>query len=141
MNKYRKAIFGIDDETAYNSIEIDVYEVLEAFQVQCPAVQHAIKQLLFPGARGSKSARQDLEEARASIDRAIQLEIRRNWLKVQNEKQNPTSDRTGDSASIPRATNAPEIFDGKHVTRPIAPIPANPSAVHRGQSARKKSGR
>ena len=141
MNKYRKTIFGMDVATAYNGIGVDVYEVLEAFQVQCPAVQHAIKKLLFPGARGSKSAIQDLEEARASIDRAIQLEARRNWLKVQNEKQNPTSGSTDNSDSIPRATDAPEIFDGKYVTRPIAPIPANPSAVHRGQSARKKSGR
>lgn len=140
MNKYRKAIFDIDVDV-YSSINVDVYEVLEAFQVQCPAVQHAIKKLLFPGARGSKSAIQDLEEARASIDRAIQLETRRNWLKVQNEKQNPTSDCTGDSASIPRATDAPEIFVENYTHSPIAPIPANPSAVHRGQSARKKSGR
>lgn len=141
MNKYLKTIHGVEDDAAYCGVDVDVYEVLEAFEIKCPAIQHAIKKLLFPGTRGDKDSIKDLEEARASIDRAIQLEIRRNWLKVQNEKQNPTSGSTDNSDSSPRATNAPEIFDGKHVTRPIAPIPANPSAVRRGQSARKKSGR
>lgn len=52
---------------------IDVYDVLNAFAVTCPATQHAIKKLLMPGKRGHKSERGDLLEARASIDRAIDL--------------------------------------------------------------------
>ena len=56
---------------------IDVYDVLKAFEVYNPASQHAIKKLLASGKRGYKDVKQDLEEAKASIDRAIELE---NWL-------------------------------------------------------------
>lgn len=53
---------------------IDVYDVLEAYTVFCSATQHAIKKLLMPGTRGHKTVLQDLEEAKASIERAIELE-------------------------------------------------------------------
>lgn len=53
--------------------ECDVYAVLMAFNVTCPARQHAIKKLLCSGIRGKASERQDLEEARDAIDRSIQL--------------------------------------------------------------------
>ena len=52
---------------------IDVYDVLNAFGVTCPAAQHAIKKLLMPGKREHKSELGDLLEARASVDRAIDL--------------------------------------------------------------------
>lgn len=52
---------------------IDVYDVLNAFAVTCPATQHAIKKLLMPGKRGHKNELGDLLEARASVDRAIDL--------------------------------------------------------------------
>ena len=52
---------------------IDVYDVLNAFAVTCPATQHAIKKLLMSGKRGHKSELGDLLEARASVDRAIDL--------------------------------------------------------------------
>ena len=52
---------------------IDVYDVLNAFGVTCPAAQRAIENLLMPGKRGHKSELGDLLEARASVDRAIDL--------------------------------------------------------------------
>lgn len=55
------------------SVICDVYDVLQAWDVTCPAIQHAVKKLLQPGQRGSKSAVQDLREAIGSIERAIQL--------------------------------------------------------------------
>ena len=54
--------------------KVDVYAVLEAFNVLCPARQHAIKKLLCSGIRGKGNAVQDLEEARDAVDRAIQME-------------------------------------------------------------------
>jgi len=51
----------------------DVYSVLVAFGVQCPARQHAIKKLLMPGQRGSKSELQDLQEAIVSVSRAASM--------------------------------------------------------------------
>lgn len=59
---------------------IDVYDVLNAFAVTCPATQHAIKKLLIPGKRGHKSELGDLREARASVDRAIDLANERKHL-------------------------------------------------------------
>lgn len=67
-NKYQKKI---RQET------IDVYDVLEAFNVTCPAIQHAIKKLLMPGNRGHKDTLEDLDEALYSIIRAIQIEEQR----------------------------------------------------------------
>jgi hypothetical protein len=55
-------------------ITIDVYDVLNAFDVQNPAIQHAIKKLLKGGERGVKSKVQDYTEAIESINRAIELE-------------------------------------------------------------------
>ena len=52
----------------------DVYDVLKAFEVCNPAIQHAIKKLLMPGKRGHKDKLQDLLEAKQSIVRAINLE-------------------------------------------------------------------
>ena len=63
-NKYTRTIHGV---------EVDVYDVLVAWNVTCPATQHAIKKLLMPGKRGSKDKLQDLEEAGQAIERAIEL--------------------------------------------------------------------
>jgi hypothetical protein len=55
-------------------VQIDVYDVLVAFDVTNPAIQHAVKKLLCPGQRGAKNALQDLNEALVSIERAIEIE-------------------------------------------------------------------
>lgn len=63
-NKYKRQLKGI---------ELDVYDVLHAFKVTNPALQHAIKKLLMPGERGAKDAVQDLKEAIQAVDRAIEM--------------------------------------------------------------------
>lgn len=65
MNKYQRQCKG--------SV-IDVYDVLQAFEVNNPAIAHAVKKLLAPGKRGVKDAIQDLEESISAILRAIELE-------------------------------------------------------------------
>ena len=65
MNKYQRKV---------PSTTIDIYDILNAYRVTCPATQHAIKKLLQPGDRGHKDKLTDLREALASIERAIQLE-------------------------------------------------------------------
>ena len=57
-----------------NGTTIDVYDVLEAFDVRCPARQHAIKKILCAGQRGTKDELQDLEEAITALERAAELE-------------------------------------------------------------------
>lgn len=65
-NKYQREIKP--------DVLVDVYDVLKAFNVTNPATQHAIKKLLAGGQRGHKDLLQDLNEANASIIRAIELE-------------------------------------------------------------------
>ena len=64
MNKYQRQV---------PSTTIDIYDILKAYRVTCPATQHAIKKLLQPGERGHKDKLTDLREALASIERAIQM--------------------------------------------------------------------
>jgi hypothetical protein len=65
-NKYKRKI---------KDTEMDVYDVLVAFEVYNPATQHAIKKLLMPGSRGHKDKLTDLKEALKSIERAIEIEL------------------------------------------------------------------
>ena len=63
-NKYQRTIKGVT---------VDVYDVLVAFDVTCPAMAHAIKKMLMPGQRGSKNSEQDKREAIQAIERSIEL--------------------------------------------------------------------
>lgn len=56
---------------------VDIYDVLEAWGVSCPARQHAIKKLLAAGQRGHKSEIKDLQEAHHSAHRSIMFQIER----------------------------------------------------------------
>ncbi len=76
-NKYIRTIHARSPENS-NTIEVDVYSVLVAFNVICPATQHAIKKLLCCGVRGKGSATQDLTEARDAISRAIEIQQKEN---------------------------------------------------------------
>ena len=66
-NKYSRSIGAC-------RCKVDVYDVLEAFGVTCPARQHAIKKLLCAGQRGKGDVSQDLAEAEAAVARARTLE-------------------------------------------------------------------
>ena len=68
-NKYEREI----TDRQGNSATVDVYDVLKAFEVTCPATQHAVKKLLCSGLRGHKDLQTDLLEAKESIVRAIEL--------------------------------------------------------------------
>lgn len=71
--KYLRKIYSPIDGS---SIYVDVYAVLEAFRVTCPARGHAIKKLLCAGLRGKGSELQDLDEAINSCGPRI-LEMQR----------------------------------------------------------------
>ena len=66
--KYHKTIKGIIDGN-----KIDVYSVIETFEVTHPSLQHALKKLLCAGTRGKGDLIQDLEEAITAIVRAIEM--------------------------------------------------------------------
>lgn len=52
---------------------VDVYRVLELFEVTDQAVGHAVKKLLCAGKRGGKGFEQDIREAVASLNRKLQM--------------------------------------------------------------------
>lgn len=72
INKYLRQIHVINDD------RVDVYSVLEAFNVTCPARAHAIKKLLCAGLRGKGDTLQDLKESVEAVTRAIQIEENKN---------------------------------------------------------------
>lgn len=57
---------------------IDVYRVLELFNVTDPAIQHAVKKLLVAGGRGHKNLEKDVNEAIASLNR---------WTEMRDEEK------------------------------------------------------
>ncbi len=70
-NKYHREIISVDGTETVN---VDVYAVIEAFEVSCPARQHAIKKILCSGIRGKGDTIQDLTEAIDALERAVSLE-------------------------------------------------------------------
>ena len=74
-NKYHRQIRPVIGNT--DGTVVDVYCVIEAFAVSCPARQHALKKILCSGIRGKNDSVQDLIEARDAVERAITLERQR----------------------------------------------------------------
>lgn len=52
---------------------IDIYRLLELFKVTDNAIGHAVKKLLVPGLRGNKATKQDIIEARDTLNRRIEM--------------------------------------------------------------------
>lgn len=52
---------------------IDVYAVLKLFGVTDPCLQHAIKKLLCAGQRGVKDQAKDINEAKDTLERCLEL--------------------------------------------------------------------
>jgi hypothetical protein len=53
--------------------KVDIYRILELYNVTNPCVQHAVKKLLCAGGRGAKGTDRDLIEAIDSITRALDM--------------------------------------------------------------------
>jgi hypothetical protein len=64
-SKYIKTIRGM---------QLDVYDVLQAWDVKNPALQHLIKKALQAGNRGHKDVLEDLQDIIDSAIRAMELE-------------------------------------------------------------------
>lgn len=69
MSKYNRQIVGLDGRVT----TIDVYRVLDAFQVIDPATQHAIKKMLCTGLRGHKDYLTDIDDSIESLQKAKEL--------------------------------------------------------------------
>lgn len=63
---YHKDVKGLET--------IDVYRVLQLFNVTDPCLQHAIKKLLVAGGRGAgKDVSRDIQEAIDSLNRSLEM--------------------------------------------------------------------
>ena len=58
------------------NVMVDVYDVLQAWEVKNPALQHLIKKALQAGNRGHKPLERDLQDILESAKRAIELETK-----------------------------------------------------------------
>jgi hypothetical protein len=89
--EYRRAMFEVVGDVLVETLVrnkymreispgvwIDVYDVLYAFKVTDPCLQHLIKKALAAGQRGHKDERQDLVDIRDSAQRA--LDSHDKWL-------------------------------------------------------------
>lgn len=66
-NKYQREIKP--------GVWVDVYDVLKAFSVVNPALQHLVKKALAVGQRGHKGAAEDLQDIIDSAIRAQELDV------------------------------------------------------------------
>ncbi len=57
------------------NVIVDVYDVLQAWKVTNPALQHLIKKGLQAGNRGHKTLEQDMDDIIASAIRAKEIEL------------------------------------------------------------------
>lgn len=74
-NKYLRRVYDARPGVAEPiDTHVDVYSVLEAYHVTCPARQHAIKKLLCAGIRGKGDQLQDLREAKEAVEQAIHMQ-------------------------------------------------------------------
>lgn len=64
-NHYKKDVAHLES--------IDVYRILELYNVTDPCVQHAVKKLLCAGNRGTKTEEQDIIEARDTLNRKLEI--------------------------------------------------------------------
>jgi hypothetical protein len=73
--KYLRRIYPADGDGG--PINVDVYCVIEAFGVTCPALQHALKKILACGARGKGDKIDDIHGVFEAMWRARELEMQR----------------------------------------------------------------
>lgn len=69
-NKYLRTIYGVDKEGNAGSLQVDVYDILDAYPTKNPALDHLIKKALCPGQRGHKDLLTDLDDIIKSAQRA-----------------------------------------------------------------------
>lgn len=86
-NKYKRFIRRIlwtpeKPASGFIDVEVDVYDVLRAFEQHDPCIQHAIKKMLATGKRGHKDREQDIRDVIQSMERALEMHLEFNSSEV-----------------------------------------------------------
>lgn len=67
--------------------KIDVYRVIDLWQITDPALQHALKKVLAAGKRGAKNQAQDVDEAIDSLVRWKEMQAENNLTVAPNNDE------------------------------------------------------
>jgi hypothetical protein len=73
--KYLRTIHSADGQGG--PIKVDIYCVIEAFNITCPGLQHALKKILACGQRGKGSKLDDIYGVFDAMWRALELQKQR----------------------------------------------------------------
>lgn len=92
---------------------IDIYRLLELFEVTCPVAQHIVKKALAAGKRGAKDQAKDMSEIADSANR---------WIEMREEDaaQEPVAENEFDEARVDRVASSHgdgEHYSESHITR------------------------
>lgn len=68
--------------------QIDIYRVLDLWEVQDPCIAHAVKKLLVAGNRGYKDTTKDIQEAIDSLNRWKEMQVENKGIVGNSEKDN-----------------------------------------------------
>lgn len=134
-NKYLRTIYGVDKEGNAGSLQVDVYDILDAYPTKNPALDHLIKKALCPGQRGHKDLLTDLDDIIKSAQRAKAMIVNKmacttkvvledtpeNMQMLENAFLGERRADTFEPVSI--TTEGPEIAVNKTGISPVAPIP------------------
>ena len=71
--------------------QVDVYRILELFEVTCPVAQHIVKKALAAGKRGAKSPARDMQDIVDSAQR---------WLAMREEDSKVSTDAAAGAKSM-----------------------------------------
>lgn len=73
--KYLRTIHSAIDPNAW--VQVDVYCIIEAYDIRCPALQHALKKIVACGGRGKGSKLDDIKGVLDAMWRALELQEQR----------------------------------------------------------------
>lgn len=85
MSKYDRTIIGVGADGKPMAVTVDVYRVIDAFQVTDPALQHLVKKALCAGLRGHKDRAQDLNDILQSAQKAVHLNDDKQELGIRSQ--------------------------------------------------------
>ena len=127
-NKYLRTIYGVDKEGNAGSLQVDVYDILDAYPTKNPALDHLIKKALCPGQRGHKDLLTDLDDIIKSAQRAKAMIVNKMActteviLEDKPDLAEKLEKAIREGGRHAHTTRRPDIVSYKTGISPVAPI-------------------
>lgn len=100
-----------------SATHLDVYAVLQLFGVTDQAIGHAIKKLLVPGVRGTKSKAQDVQEAIDTLVRWQNMQLELSAESTADSSVPSTAHKNGISTSPDTVSSLVHLPDINFIAR------------------------